>query len=70
MTRSPAPARRRATQVRYAIENAGCTVVAIHFWLALARAGNGMTKCDITHNINFFMNVPVTEQGGLSFETA
>lgn len=27
-----------------------------------------LTKDDITHNINFFMNVPVTEEGGLSFE--
>jgi hypothetical protein len=26
-----------------------------------------MSKRDITHNINFFMNVPVTPQGGLSF---
>ena len=25
-------------------------------------------KRDITHNINFFMNVPVTESGGLTFE--
>lgn len=28
----------------------------------------GLTKEDITHNINFFMNVPVTEDGGLTFE--
>jgi urea carboxylase-associated protein 1 len=28
----------------------------------------GIGKRDITHNINFFMNVPVTEQGGLTFE--
>ena len=27
-----------------------------------------MTKRDITHNINFFMNVPVTASGGLTFE--
>jgi hypothetical protein len=27
----------------------------------------GLTKRDITHNINFFMNVPVTEAGGLDF---
>ena len=25
-------------------------------------------KRDITHNINFFMNVPVTADGGLTFE--
>jgi len=28
----------------------------------------GLTKKDITHNINFFMNVPVTPTGGLTFE--
>lgn len=28
----------------------------------------GLSKRDITHNINFFMNVPVTPEGGLSFE--
>src|SRR5258708_74971 len=29
---------------------------------------NGMDKRDITSNINFFMNVPVTPEGGLTFE--
>ena len=28
----------------------------------------GLTKRDISHNINFFMNVPVTPEGGLTFE--
>lgn len=28
----------------------------------------GLKKQDITHNINFFMNVPVTAEGGLTFE--
>lgn len=28
----------------------------------------GMSKRDITHNINFFMNVPITPEGGLTFE--
>lgn len=27
----------------------------------------GLNKRDITHNINFFMNVPVTAEGGLTF---
>jgi len=38
-------------------------------WL-LAVAENeelGLNKADIHHNINFFMNVPITEQGGLTF---
>jgi len=29
---------------------------------------HGLEKRDLTHNINFFMNVPVTPEGGLSFE--
>jgi urea carboxylase-associated protein 1 len=28
----------------------------------------GLTKRDISHNINFFMNVPVSQAGGLDFE--
>jgi urea carboxylase-associated protein 1 len=34
----------------------------IHRW------GRGLAKRDVTHNINFFMNVPLTPDGGLSFE--
>jgi urea carboxylase-associated protein 1 len=30
--------------------------------------GRGLEKRDITHNINFFMNVPLTPDGGLTFE--
>ena len=55
--------------VRYAIEKK-CMHACRDSWL-LAVAENehfGLTKRDITHNINFFMNVPITEQGGLSFE--
>jgi urea carboxylase-associated protein 1 len=39
-----------------------------NFLIALARADNGMGKRDLAANINFFMNVPVTPEGGLSFE--
>ena len=28
----------------------------------------GLSKRDIAHNLNFFMNVPVTAEGGLTFE--
>jgi urea carboxylase-associated protein 1 len=31
-------------------------------------AGRELSKRDLTHNINFFMNVPLTVDGGLSFE--
>lgn len=30
--------------------------------------GRGLDKRDIAHNVNFFMNVPVTADGGLTFE--
>lgn len=54
--------------VRYALEKK-CMHACRDSWM-LAVAENdqyGMSKRDITHNINFFMNVPVTEDGGLSF---
>ena len=55
--------------VRYDLEKR-CMHACRDSWM-LAVAENeafGMTKRDITHNINFFMNVPVTEEGGLTFE--
>lgn len=30
--------------------------------------GGGLSPVDLTHNINFFMNVPLTAEGGLTFE--
>ena len=55
--------------VRYALEKK-CMHSCRDSWM-LAIAENeqfGMNKRDITHNINFFMNVPVTADGGLSFQ--
>lgn len=55
--------------VRYAHDKK-CMHACRDSWL-LAVAENdqyGMSKRDITHNINFFMNVPVTPEGGLTFE--
>jgi urea carboxylase-associated protein 1 len=57
-----------SNQVRYAIEKRRMHSCRDTFLLTVSRWGRGVTKCDITHNINFFMNVPVTAQGGLSFE--
>jgi hypothetical protein len=37
------------------------------FLLAAARAGIPLSKRDMAPNINFFMNVPVTPEGGLMF---
>ncbi|WP_017443967.1 urea amidolyase associated protein UAAP2 [Gayadomonas joobiniege] len=54
--------------VRYALDKK-CMHACRDSWL-LAIAENeelGLSKKDITHNINFFMNVPVTPEGGLSF---
>ena len=55
--------------VRYALEKK-CMHACRDSWM-LAVAENeeyGLSKRDITHNINFFMNVPVTKEGGLTFE--
>lgn len=55
--------------VRYALEKK-CMHACRDSWM-LAVAENeqfAMSKRDITHNINFFMNVPVTSDGGLTFE--
>lgn len=30
--------------------------------------GRGLDKRDLSHNVNFFMNVPLTPDGGLTFE--
>jgi hypothetical protein len=39
-----------------------------NFLLAIAASDLGIEKRDLTSNINFFMNVPVTPDGGLTFE--
>lgn len=55
--------------VRYSLDKK-CMHACRDSWM-LAVAENeqfGMSKRDITHNINFFMNVPVTKDGGLTFE--
>jgi urea carboxylase-associated protein 1 len=56
-----------SNQVRYAIEKRPMHSCRDTFLRMVGRWGRGLTKCDITHNINFFMNVPVTAEGGLSF---
>jgi urea carboxylase-associated protein 1 len=54
--------------VRYALEKRTMHACRDSWLLALAEHDDlGLTKRDITHNINFFMNVPVTPDGGLSF---
>ena len=54
--------------VRYALEKKSMHACRDSFLLAIAENESyGLTKRDITHNINFFMNVPVTPDGGLEF---
>jgi urea carboxylase-associated protein 1 len=60
-----------SNMVRYAIEKRYMHACRSSFLKAVTEWGNtngGMTKRDITSNINFFMNVPVTPEGGLTFE--
>ncbi len=57
-----------SNQVRYALDKRFMHSCRDTFMLQIARWGRGVTKCDITHNINFFMNVPMTPEGKLSFE--
>lgn len=54
--------------VRYALEKKSMHNCRDSFLLAVARWGRGFTKRDLTSNINFFMNVPVTPEGKLTFE--
>ncbi|MFM9915257.1 MAG: urea amidolyase associated protein UAAP2 [Rhizobacter sp.] len=63
--------------VRYALEKRYMHSCRDSFMLALARIDAGsdatagaprLTKRDVVSNINFFMNVPVTPEGKLTFE--
>jgi urea carboxylase-associated protein 1 len=56
-----------SNQVRYALAKKYMQNCRDSFLLALARHGHGMTKRDLPANINFFMNVPVTPTGELTF---
>ena len=54
--------------VRYALEKKCMHACRDSWMLAINQHEEfGLSKADITHNINFFMNVPVTPEGGLSF---
>ncbi|WP_043448991.1 urea amidolyase associated protein UAAP2 [Halotalea alkalilenta] len=54
--------------VRYALDRRHMHSCRDNWMLAIANHPEyGLTKRDIGHNINFFMNVPVTPEGGLDF---
>ncbi|MBV8667464.1 MAG: urea carboxylase-associated family protein [Burkholderiaceae bacterium] len=56
-----------SNSVRYAIQKKFMHSCRDNFLHALAHADLGMDKRDLVPNINFFMNVPVTPEGGLEF---
>ncbi len=57
-----------SNQVRYAIEKKFMHNCRDNFLLEIQQHLPKMSKRDLTANINFFMNVPVTPEGGLTFE--
>ena len=57
-----------SNMVRYAIEKRHMHACRSSFLKGLIDSGLAMDKRDITSNINFFMNVPVTADGKLTFE--
>jgi uncharacterized protein len=57
-----------SNMVRYAIEKRHMHACRQSFLKAIIEWGRGLEKRDIVHNINFFMNVPVTSDGRLTFE--
>ena len=56
-----------SNMVRYALDKRSMHACRDSFWRALRERGPQWEKRDIANNINFFMNVPVTPQGGLTF---
>ena len=56
-----------SNQVRYALEKSYMHACRQSFLAALLTYDHGLEKRDIPNNINFFMNVPVTPDGNLTF---
>ncbi|MBP8173303.1 MAG: DUF1989 domain-containing protein, partial [Aeromonadaceae bacterium] len=57
-----------SNQIRYDLEKQTMHACRDSWLLAVSEHPEyGLTRRDITHNINFFMNVPVTAEGGLTF---
>jgi len=57
-----------SNMVRYAIEKRHMHACRQSFLQAVLAFDSGFEKRDIANNINFFMNVPVTSEGQLTFE--
>ena len=56
-----------SNSVRYPLEKRYMHNCRDIFVKGLLQLGNGMDKREITHNINFFMNVPISPDGTLIF---
>lgn len=56
-----------SNMVRYALEKRHMHACRQSFLRGAQHWKHGLEKRDITSNINFFMNVPVTPEGGLTF---
>lgn len=57
-----------SNQVRYALEKRPMHSCRDNYLLAVQHSGLELGKRDLVSNVNFFMNVPVTPAGGLTFE--
>lgn len=57
-----------SNMVRYSLDKGYMHACRNSFMKGLQAWNHGMDKRDITSNINFFMNVPVTAEGKLTFE--
>lgn len=57
-----------SNMVRYALSKKFMHSCRDNYLLAIQHADAGLTKADLVPNINFFMNVPVTENGDLKFD--
>lgn len=56
-----------SNMVRYSLDKRFMHACRDTFLLQMVKSGYAVTKRDLAHNINFFMNVPVTPEGGLTF---
>ncbi len=56
-----------SNMVRYDLDRRFMHSCRDTFLWQMLTSGYPVTKRDLTHNINFFMNVPVTPEGGLQF---
>lgn len=54
--------------VRYALHKKYMHSCRDNYLLAIQHSDIGLSKADLVPNVNFFMNVPVTDEGGLKFD--